>query len=524
VEGALLRAWRVCLDPNGSQRVMLAQHAGAARWSYNYALGRKVAAHEAFTTARDALLDGIPEPTPEQVAAAAAAARGQVGRMPSSIDNLKAWRAERGDDRAAVEGVSPWWHTVSSYAISSGMRDADAAFHAWFDFRAGRRAGRAVGYPRFKRKGRSRDSFTLYHDVKRPTIRVVDARHVLLPRIGTVRLHSNLRRLIRLQGRDELQVRSVTVSRQGGRWYASILIAHPAPAVKPTRRQTAAGTIGVDLGVKTAATLSDGTVVPNPRWGSAAHERLTKAQRAYARTRRGSANRVRAARRVAKVQAQMAEQRTSWIHQVTTRLATGWATIAIEDLNVAGMTRTARGTLEQPGRRVRQKAGLNRAILDVGFGEFRRQLTYKSSWYGAELVVVDRWLPSSRTCSACGWHNPDLTLADRTYRCGQCGLAIDRDLNAAINIAAAAAQTTDPSREGRPTLARTKPARTPRDGSEPDTRDERDPEASYRVPDEPGPATAGPGEDAGRPPPNRWRPPQPSDRLASHTPEPALAS
>ena len=349
-------------------------------------------------------------------------------------------------------------------------------------------------------RGRGCDSFTLYHDVKRPTIRLVDARHVLLPRIGTVRLHSSLRRLIRLQARDELQVRSVTVSRQGGRWYASILIAHPAPDVKPTRRQAAAGTIGVDLGVKTAATLSDGTLIPNPRWGNAARDRLVKAQRAYARTQRGSANRAKAARRVATLQARLAEQRSSWIHQVTKQLATGWATIAIEDLNVTGMTSSARGTIEQPGRRVRRKAGLNRAILDVGFGEFRRQLTYKTGWYGAQLVVVDRWLPSSKTCSACGWHNPDLTLADRTYRCGQCGLSIDRDLNAAINIAAAAAaQTTDPPQQ-QGVRCRREPSRPGRPGAgqspRPATRG--NPEATYRVPDEPGQATAGPGDDAGR--------------------------
>lgn len=381
-----------------------------------------------------------------------------------------------------------------------------------------------MGYPRFKRKGRSRDSFTLYHDVHKPTIRVVDARHLLLPRIGQVRLHSNLRRLMRLQGRDELQIRSVTVSRQGDHWYASILVAHPAPAVRPTRRQTAAGLVGVDLGVKTAATLSDGTVIPNPRWGTAAQARLTKAQRAYARTQRGSANRAKVARKVAKLHAGLAERRTSWIHQVTKQLATGWATIGIEDLNVAGMTSTARGTIENPGRRVRQKAGLNRSILDVGFAEFRRQLGYKTGWYGSDLVVVDRWLPSSKICSACGWHNSALTLNDRTYQCGRCGLSIDRDLNAAINIAAAAAQTTDPSREGRPTPAKAKPARTTRDRSEPDTRDRRDPEASYRVPEEPGPATAEPGDDAGRPPPSRWRPPQPSNRLASHTRVSTLAS
>lgn len=140
---------------------MLAQHAGAARWAFNYALGRKVAAQQAFTAARAQMLTDTDVPTAEQVAAATAAARLLVGRMPGSVDNLKTWRAERGDDRAGVAGVSPWWHTVSSYAISSGMRDADAAFQAWFDSLAGRRAGRAAGYPRFKRKGRSQDSFTL---------------------------------------------------------------------------------------------------------------------------------------------------------------------------------------------------------------------------------------------------------------------------------------------------------------------------------------------------------------------------
>ncbi|MEU5499803.1 RNA-guided endonuclease InsQ/TnpB family protein [Streptomyces griseofuscus] len=110
--------------------------------------------------------------------------------------------------------------------------------------------------------------------------------------------------------------------------------------------------------------------------------------------------------------------------------------MAIEDLNVAGMTRTARGALGKPGRRVKQKAGLNRAILDTAPGELRRQLTYKTFWYGSTLAVLDRWFPSSKTCSACGWQNPRLTLADRTFHCSNCALTIDRDLNAARNIAA----------------------------------------------------------------------------------------
>lgn len=117
-------------------------------------------------------------------------------------------------------------------------------------------------------------------------------------------------------------------------------------------------------------------------------------------------------------------------------LGTRFAAVVIEDLNVAGMTRSARGTVAAPGSRVRQKAGLNRAILDVAPGELRRQLTYKTSWYGSQLAVLDSCWPSSKTCSACGWQNPRLTLADREFHCTDCGLRIDRDLNAARNIAA----------------------------------------------------------------------------------------
>lgn len=507
-----LRAWRVCLDPTVAQRAALARNAGAARWAFNYALARKVAAHLAYSTARDAVLADVQDPSPEQTKAAAVIAREQAGRIPGSVENLGVWRVERGDAKAGVEGVSPWWREVSSYTISSAMRDADAAFKAWLDSRAGRRAGRAVGYPRFKKRGRARDSFRIHHDVKKPTIRVEDARHVLIPTIGQVRLHSNLRRLIRLQSRDEVRVQSVTVSRQGDRWFASILVAHPAAQVTPSRRQIAAGVVGVDLGVKTAATLSTGLMIANPRFGRRDAERLARAQQRLARTQRGSANRTKAAARVGRIQARLAERRASWIHKLTKQLAAGWAVVAIEDLNVAGMTRSARGTVEAPGRQVRQKAGLNREILNVGFGEFRRQLDYKAPWYGSRLVVVDRWLPSSRTCSGCGWIHPDLTLAVREFQCGGCGARIDRDLNAARNIAAAAAHSFDRPYEGADPLARPKPAPHP-GRPRPDTCDMRGPEATYRVPTEPGSATAATGVDVGRPPPRR-RPPRQSDLSA----------
>lgn len=523
-----LRAWRVCLDPTAAQRTALARNAGAARWAFNYALARKVAAHQAFTEARDDVLAGVEEPTAAERKAANTAAREVAGEIPSAFTNMAVWRGERGDEKTAVEGVSPWWRTVSSYTFSSAMADADTAYKNWLDSLAGRRAGKRVGYPRFKKKGKSRDSFRVHHDVKKPTIRVVDARHVRIPAVGEVRLHSNLRRLARMQTRgDELQIKSVTVSRQGDRWYASILVAHPARPVVASRRQRTAGLVGVDLGVKTAAALSTGEMIANQRWADQARDRLVRAQRIYARTQPGSANRAKAARQIGRIQARVAERRQAWLHQVTKQLASSFSHIGIEDLNVAGMTASARGTVDQPGRNVRQKAGLNRAILDVAFGEVRRQLEYKTGWYGSRLLVVDRWLPSSKTCSVCGARHPNLGLSQRTYRCRQCGVVIDRDLNAAHNIAAAAATILAESENLPVSLAKPKPGPDCVDSALPDACDTRVPEASYRVPNEPDQIAeeAAAGAEVGRPKrPNRRRSPQRSDSLASQRAPAGLVS
>ncbi|WP_331740387.1 transposase (plasmid) [Streptomyces cyaneofuscatus] len=177
-------------------------------------------------------------------------------------------------------------------------------------------------------------------------------------------------------------------------------------------------------------------MVPNPRHLATDTRRLTHAQRALSRTTKGSARRRKAAQRVAKLHHRIAERRATYLHTLTKQLTTRYATIAIEDLNVRGMSASARGTVEQPGRKVRQKAGLNRSILDMAPAEIRRQLDYKIRWNGSRLAVCDRYFPSSKTCSACGWQNPRLTLTDRTFICEPCGLTIDRDLNAARNIAA----------------------------------------------------------------------------------------
>ncbi|WP_239405054.1 transposase, partial [Frankia sp. Cj3] len=175
----------------------------------------------------------------------------------------------------------------------------------------------------------------------------------------------------------------------------------------------------VDLGVKHLAVLSTGETVANPKHLAGSLRRLRTASRAYARSKPGSVGRRKRAARLARIHARVAHQRRDGLHTLTTRLAKSHDTIVVEDLHVAGMVRNRR---------------LARAVSDTGMAEVRRQLAYKTGWYGSRLIVADRWYPSSKTCSGCGWRNPSLTLSDRTFTCQSCGLVIDRDMNAAVNL------------------------------------------------------------------------------------------
>ena len=188
--------------------------------------------------------------------------------------------------------------------------------------------------------------------------------------------------------------------------------------------------VGVDLGVKMLATLSDGTVIPNPKPLKHRLKKIKRLQRAVTRKQKGSKNRKKAARKLGRQHRLVANQRANTLHQVSTRLAKTKAVVVIEDLHVSGLL---------------QNHHLAQAIGDVGFREFRRQLTYKAAWYGCQLVVVSRWEPSSKTCSRCGWVDEDLLLADRVFRCQNptCGLVLERDLNAAINLAKLAGSSSD---------------------------------------------------------------------------------
>ena len=427
------RAFRFALDPTTSQRQDLARHVGAARWAFNHALARKVAAHREWRARVATLIEtGVPE----------ADARRQVKvTIPGKPQIQLALNRAKGDDRTDQDGLCPWWHEVSTYAFQSALADADSAWNNWLASLSGHRAGRKLGYPRFKKKGRSRDSVRLHHDVRRPTIRLDGYRRLAVPRIGSIRLHDSGKRLTRYLACTDGTIQSVTLSRSGKHWYAAVLVKSPvAESSSPSRAQRISGTVGVDLGVTRLATLSTGIddSYPNPRHLAVARRRLTRAQRALSRAQKGSKRRAKARARVAELHHRVAQRRVGALHQITKHLATRFETIAVEDLNVVGMTRSARGTIDQPGRNIRQKSGLNRAILDAGFGEFRRQLAYKTTWYGSRLAIIDRFYSSSRTCSTCGAVKPKLSLSERTYRCHHCGAVIDRDQNAAINIATVA--------------------------------------------------------------------------------------
>ena len=212
------------------------------------------------------------------------------------------------------------------------------------------------------------------------------------------------------------KVLRMSVSKRGGRWQASLTVER---ADLPIPSPPKGGSVGIDLGVKELATLSDGTVVRNPHALKSNLRLLKKAQRNLSRKQKGS-NRCRKARaQVARLYARVANLRSDALNKTTTMLARTYSDIGLEDLNVAGMVKNHR---------------LARVVEDAAFAEFRRQLEYKTARTGARLHVIDRWYPSSKTCSNCGTVKAKLSLSERVYHCEKCGLVIDRDLNAAINI------------------------------------------------------------------------------------------
>nr|WP_293833409.1 RNA-guided endonuclease TnpB family protein [uncultured Arsenicibacter sp.] len=276
-----------------------------------------------------------------------------------------------------------------------------------------RRAGKVVtvleGLPQFKKKG-SHDGFYLEGSIK------ADWKRIKLPHLGWVRLEEAVP--------DGTVIKNVSVTRTADHWYVSFKVPHT-----PKQTTKTSESIGVDLGIKTLATLSNGTA-GRPRTFQAVKpykrnkRKLKLAQRRVSKkfikgAKQQSKNYQKAQAKVARLHARIANIRGDALHKLTTHLVKNHSRIVIEDLNVRGMSKNHK---------------LASAILDGGFFEFRRQLTYKAEWYGSEVAVADRFFASSKTCSGCGGKKAGLKLSERTYHCEECGLQIDRDLNAAINL------------------------------------------------------------------------------------------
>jgi putative transposase len=391
----VIQAYRFALDPTPTQARALASHCGAARFAYNWGL--------ALVKER---LD--------------IRAAGEQVDVPWTLPALRRhWNRVK-----AV--TAPWWPENSKEAYSSGFQALAQALNNWADSRAGRRNGERVRFPHFKRKGCARDTcrFTT------GAIRVEpDRHHVTLPRLGRLKTHESTRKVARRIEQGTARILSATVSRTADRWFVSftVEVARRIPAT-PSPTQRHAGTVGVDAGVRYLAVVAapgdEPQYVANPRAFSRHQRELARAQQKVARRRTGSARMRRARRRVARSHARTANLRRDAMHKLTTQLATTHAGIVVENLNVAGMK--AHG----PGKR-----GLNRAVSDAALAELRRQLTYKARWYGCRFMVADRWYPSSKTCSGCGLVKAKLTATESIFVCESCGLRLDRDVNAARNLA-----------------------------------------------------------------------------------------
>ena len=366
------RAYKMELALNNQQVTACKKHAGAARWAYNWGLQRKQASYR------------------------------MMGKSPSAMDLHRELNALKKTD-------VPWMYEVSKCAPQEALRNLDTAFANFFrrcQFKKqGKLKGR-MGYPKPKSRKHGLGSFRLTGTI------VIFPDAIQLPRLGRLRVKE--RGYLPVQS-AEAKILSATVSEQGGHWYVSVLVEHEY--VAPTN---IGPFVGVDLGVKALATLSDGTVEPNPRVLKRQLKRLKRLQRAVSRKRKGSRNRCKAVQRLGRLHRKVAHQRANTLHQITSCLAKTKSVVVIEDLNVSGMLKNHH---------------LAQAISEVGFYEFRRQLTYKAAWYGCRVIVANRWESTSKTCSTCGWVDDDLRLADRTFHCAQCGQTLDRDLNAARNLA-----------------------------------------------------------------------------------------
>jgi len=358
----MLLGFKTELKLNNRKKTLLAKHAGTARHAWNW--GNRLCLE---------ILENNQKNPEDKI------------KFPTAID-LHKWLV------ALVKPDNPWYYESSKCAPQYALRHLAEAWKDCFLYKKGR--------PKFKKKGRQ-DSFTLDG-----TIKVIDHFKIQVPVIGILKTYERLP--------SGYQPKNVNISQKADRWFVSFKIeTEPKPTTKIIE------TVGVDLGIKSLATLSTGEIFEGAKSYRKLEQKLALLQRIVSRRELKSSNWYKAQLKVARLHKRIADIRKDTLHKLTTYLTKKHGQIVIEDLNVSGMMANHK---------------LAKSIADMGFFEFRRQLDYKCQLYGSELIIVDRWFPSSKLCSNCGTKKESLSLSERTYQCDTCSFTLDRDLNASINL------------------------------------------------------------------------------------------
>lgn len=351
----LVVAHKIRLNPNNAQKQYFCKACGTARFAYNWGLYMWKQQYS-------------------------------NGESPNTMQLKRLFRSTAKID-------FPWVSEVTKCAAEQSFSDLAAAYRMFFK--------KVNSFPRFKKKGKSPDSFYISND----QFDILDKR-IRIPKLGWVKM----REAIRFSGK----IMSARVSRTADQWHVAITVEIP----EPTLQCESQARVGIDLGINTFAYLSDGKYVLAPKPLKKLQSKLAKLQKQHSRKKLNSQNRKKHTLKIARLHMRIANIRKDFLHKLTSKLVKNYKEIAIEDLHVKGMVRNHK---------------LGKSISDASFGEFRRQLEYKGNWFNSIIHIVDRWFLSSKTCSQCGQVKDASPLSMRTYEC-DCGNNIDRDLNEAINL------------------------------------------------------------------------------------------
>ena len=362
----MIRAYKYKLKPTVKQQKALCQAFGNARFIYNWGLNRKKESWEKEKKNVTYL------------------------ELAKELTTLK------------QDGEHDWLKDCANVCLQQSLRNLDNAYTGFFKAKK--------GFPKFKSKKNCNDSVKYISSVHFD----FDKMRVSIPRVGKVKFREN-----QVFDVNVVKLGTLTVSRDKcGEYWCTIVVDDNKLQVSKTKicEETA---VGVDLGIKDYAILSDGTKYSNPKFLEKEQNHLAVLQQRFAKTQKGSKRHEKMRLKVAKLHRKIRNKRTDYLHKLSTDIVQRFDTICLEDLNITGMT---------------QNHNLAMAINSVAWNEFVRQLKYKSEWYGKNVVLIGRYEPSSKSCSKCGYINKDLKLSDREWICPQCGEHHDRDINAAINI------------------------------------------------------------------------------------------